>query len=375
MKIETLLYTQDEWQIKDELDNAENVNLVTIFGDTNCFLDPKHYEYLHSRYPNADIVGCSSAGNIQGEAISNSKLVATAIEFESSKVALKSIDFETGDNIKEITKTLADSFEQDGLKHIFILSDGLNVNGSELVQGFNEATDVTKTGGLAGDGANFEKTFVISNGPAKQKMIAAIGFYGENLSIGSGCYGGWSEFGTDRVITKSDANILYELDGEPALDLYKKYLGEYADELPNSGLRFPLNIKENDQSREVIRTLLGIDEDAKSIIFAGNVPEGYKARLMKPNIDLLIEGAGEAAHLANMNNNKTALGLVVSCVGRKIVMSDLVDEELEAVAEELGENVVLTGFYSYGEIAPFEDEIQHCELHNQTMTLTVIYES
>lgn len=374
MKIETSRLVNNIWSISDSIDDLNSVNLVTVFGDTDEFVKPEHYDSLRTRYPNAAIIGCSSAGNIQDDAISNSSLVATAVSFDTSKVVLHSVEFEIGDDITAASKELADKFDKDGLKHLFLLSDGLNLNGSELIHGFNLATDVTKTGGLAGDGAKFEKTFVIANAPAQQKVIAALGFYGDALSIGSGCYGGWSEFGTQRTITKSKSNILYELDGEPALDLYKKYLGEYANDLPSSGLRFPLSIKKDDNDPEVIRTLLGIDEETKSIIFAGNVPEGYTARLMKPDIDMLIEGASEAAHIANMSNSKTALGLVVSCVGRKVVMSQLVDEELEAVAEELGESVKLTGFYSYGEIAPFQNDIQNCQLHNQTMTLTVIYE-
>ena len=374
MKIETSCLVDNNWVISESIEDLGSVNLVTVFGDTDEFVKSEHYDYLRARYPNADILGCSSAGNIQNDAISNSSLVVTAVSFDTSKVVLHSVEFEIGDDIINASKELADTFDKNGLKHLFILSDGLNLNGSELIQGLNEVTSITKTGGLAGDGANFEKTFVIANAFAKQKVIAALGFYGDALTIGSGCYGGWSEFGTLRTITKSKSNILYELDGEPALDLYKKYLGEYASELPNSGLRFPLSIKKDDNDPEVIRTLLGIDEATKSITFAGNVPEGYSARLMKPNIDMLIEGAGEAAHIANMSNRKTALGLVVSCVGRKIVMSQLVDEELEAVAEELGKEVKLTGFYSYGEIAPFQNDIQNCQLHNQTMTLTVIYE-
>jgi hypothetical protein len=374
MQIETLVLNEDEWDIDSKIDDLTSVGLVTVFGDTQEFVLPSHYEYLRQRYPNANIIGCSSSGNIMGSEISESKLVATAVSFEKSNVVLNSIEFTSDDDIKSVSKELAGKFEQDGLKHLFLLSDGLNLNGSQLVQGFNEATNITKTGGLAGDGDRFEQTWVMANAPAKQKIIAALGFYGDSLNIGSGCYGGWSEFGTQRVITKSKSNILYELDGEPALDLYKRYLGEYADDLPNSGLRFPLSIKKEDNDPEVIRTLLGIDEDAKSIIFAGDVPEGFTARLMKPNIELLIEGAGHAAEIAKHSNGKTALGLVVSCVGRKIVMSQLVDEELEAVAEELGDDVVLTGFYSYGEIAPFENNLQNCQLHNQTMTLTVIYE-
>lgn len=374
MQIESSCLVQNEWETQNTITDPTRVNLVTIFGDTDVFIQDKHYHSLRQKYPNANIVGCSSAGNIQGEEMSSSSLVATAVAFDTSKVLLHSIDFKIDDDITQISKILANMFPKKGLKHLFILSDGLNLNGSELVTGLNEATSITKTGGLAGDGAKFERTFVIANAPAKQKTIVALGFYGEKLHIGSGCYGGWSEFGTQRVITKSKNNIVYEFDNEPALDLYKKYLGEYAQDLPHSGLRFPLSIKENDTELEVIRTLLAIDEATKSITFAGNVPENYTARLMKPNIDLLIEGAGQAAHIANMNNNKTALALLVSCVGRKIVMNQLVDEEIESVAEELGENVHLCGFYSYGEIAPFKNDIQNCQLHNQTMTLTVLYE-
>lgn len=374
MQIETLVYTGNTWETQKSVANAQDVDLVTVFGDTSEFVIPEHYEYLRQKYPNAHILGCSSSGNIMGDSISQSKLVVTAVSFDSAEVILKTIAFTEHDAIEDIAKKLADTFEKEGLKHLFILADGLNLNGSELVSGFNQATEVPKTGGLAGDGDRFEQTWVMADATAKQKVIAALGFYGDSLTIGTGCYGGWSEFGTQRVITKSKNNILYELDGEPALDLYKRYLGEYADALPNSGLRFPLSIKKETGDFEVIRTLLGIDEENKSIIFAGNVPQGYTARLMKPDIDLLIEGAGQAAEIAKHKNEKTALGLVVSCVGRKIVMSQLVDEELEAVAQELGENVQLTGFYSYGEIAPFENNIKSCELHNQTMTLTVIYE-
>ena len=96
---------------------------------------------------------------------------------------------------------------------------------------------------------------------------------------------------------------------------------------------------------------------------------------MKPNINELIDGAGKAAESIEKINDKTALGLIVSCVGRKIVMNQLIDEELEIIQDILGDSVQLIGFYSYGEIAPFNDILFNCELHNQTMTLTTIFES
>ena len=132
MRIETALLNDGDWQIKNPLQNVEEVNLVTVFGDTEVFADPKHYEYLRSRYPNADIVGCSSAGNIHGESISSSALVVTAVCLENSKAVLNSIDFELSEDIKVKAKELAESFDQEGLELLFILSDGLNLNGSDL---------------------------------------------------------------------------------------------------------------------------------------------------------------------------------------------------------------------------------------------------
>lgn len=379
MKIETLLFEENDW-IKEsgdiEHNNHNDVNIVFVFGDTQAIKDEKRFHEIKLRYPNAHIVGSSTSGNIVAAEVSSYELTATAVLFENSSVEVSTLTFNDDDNIEELSKSLISNLDQKNLKHIFIISDGLLINGSQLARGINNVSNKTPvTGGMAGDGDRFQETYVIANGVAKQRTLVAVGFYGENLSVGTGCFAGWSEFGAQRVITKSKDNILYEIDGEPALDLYKKYLGDLAKELPNSGLRFPLSIKENEKSPEVIRTLLGIDEKEGSITFAGDVPEGYAARLMKADIDVLIDGAGKAAKSIIQANNKTALGLVVSCVGRKIVMNSLVDDELEEVQEILGDNVKLTGFYSYGEISPFKEDIQTCQLHNQTMTLTIIYES
>lgn len=375
MLIERQLYLSDGWQHMGESIFAEDVNLVTVFGDTDIFKNEEHYKYLKSYYPNAHILGCSSSGNILDDAISEASMVATAVSFSSATVVLKHIDVENSDDVVSASKKLANMFEKKGLKHIFILADGLAFNGSDIIKAFNEENDIPKSGGLAGDGDRFEQTWVISDDAPKQNLITAVGFYGDSLTIQSGYCSGWTEFGVERMITKSKGNVLYELDNTPALDLYKTYLGEYADGLPQSGMRFPLNIKKDKDAEEVTRTLLAINEEDGSITFAGEVPEGFHAKLMKPDINFLIDGAGEAAQMAKNENLKTALGLTVSCVGRKLVMSQLVEEELEAVSEVLGDNVKLAGFYSYGEIAPVYNDINRCQLHNQTMTLTTIYES
>lgn len=375
MLIDTLIYSE-HWDIEKSLiSNKEKADLVFLFGDTDTIKSENVFIELKEIYPNAQIIGASSAGNILGSEIHDSPIVATATQFEKGFIKTASIDFLAGDKIEDISQQLISQLPQKDLKHIFLLSDGLNINGSALVRGINSVTNqVSVTGGMAGDGARFQETWIVANAPAKQYRIVAVGFYGDDFIISSGCFAGWSEFGGDRLVTKSSGNILYELDNTPALDLYKKYLGKYADDLPNSGMRFPLSIKHQENDPEIIRTLLAIDKKDKSITFAGEIPEGYTVRLMKPKVDLLIDGAKMAAGEINKVNHEQALGLIVSCTGRKNVMNELIEEELEIIEEVLGENVQLSGFYSYGEIAPLSEDIYTCHLHNQTMTLTAIYE-
>lgn len=375
MKIESMEYNNEQWHfIEENFQQKSDVDLVLMFGDTDEFKHTNHYQHIRNTYTKAIIVGCTSSGNILGPEVSNSSITSTAISFDKTKIKLSYVDFQDDDDLEKLSENLVNDLQADDLRHIFVLSDGLLINGSELVRGINRVSNVSVSGGMAGDGARFQETWVVANDEPKQRRIAALGFYGDKLTISSCAYGGWSEFGAHRVITRSTGNVLYEIDNQPALDLYKEYLGDYAKELPNSGLRFPLSIKEKDDDAEIIRTLLAVDEEAKSITFAGDVPEGYFARLMKPDMDVLIDAATMAASKINKANDNIALGMVVSCVGRKIVLGQMVDEELEAIEEELGINVSLTGFYSYGEISPFEKSDLHCNLHNQTVTLTVLYE-
>ena len=378
MKQETLVYINNSWEKQPQSDLfSKRADIVFIFGEREVFIQEKPYREIKALYPDAHIVGCTSSGNILGDKVRHEKMVATAVSFESGKVVLGVEDFTQEDDLLEVGNRVISQLPDEGLKHIFILSDGLNMNGSSLAKGANQVVNhaIPITGGLAGDGIDFEETWVIADDTARQNRVVAVGFYGENISVESGCFAGWDEFGVLRKITRSEGNVVYEIDGEPALELYKKYLGRYADELPGSGLRFPMSIKKHEEDTAVIRAVLAVDEQRQSLTFAGDVPQGYLARLMKSSIDGLIEGAKIAANRIEQTNTKNALGLVVSCVGRRLILKQLTDEELECISSILGENVQLTGFYSYGELAPFSDELISCQLHNQTMTLTVIYEN
>src|SRR5487761_2362594 len=311
-------------------------DLVMVFADAEFFHSEACYAQLHERFPQAHIVGCSSSGSVLGVEISDGDMVATVVKLEKSTIRLAAVDMSTGHDASELGAHLMKELLTPELRHVFVLSDGLQVNGSKLAKGMNQA-GIPVTGGLAGDGTRFGTTWVMADAPARSGQVAALGFYGE-VNVKSGCFAGWEEFGAERMVTKSAGNVVFEIDGAPALGLYKKYLGELASELPASGLRFPLSIQASKTDKALIRTLLAVDETANSLTFAGDVPEGYVCKLMRTNLDSLIDHAGLAAAQAHPSDQSAAgLCLVVSCVGRRLVMGQMTEEELEIVREELGD--------------------------------------
>jgi len=278
--------------------------------------------------------------------------------------------------VYETGKFLFDALYKEDLNAIFILSDGTRINGGDLVDGLNEQNHkhIPITGGLAGDAARFNKTLVGLNEPASEGNIVAVGFYGHDLQVGHSSLGGWDEFGKERIITKSYQNILYEVDDENALDLYKHYLGPYAEELPGSALLFPLSLNMENAGQNLVRTILGVNDADKSMTFAGNLPEGSKVRFMKANFEKLVTASSIAAEKSRVQHDQDPdLAILISCIGRKLVLQDRTEDEVLAAKSIFGPNACITGFYSYGEISPLQP-LSKCELHNQTMTITTFSE-
>ncbi|MCF8257030.1 MAG: FIST C-terminal domain-containing protein [Flavobacteriales bacterium] len=356
---------------------SDSADLVLAFGARPLLEDSSRYDELRRAYPTAQIVMGSTSGEILGEMVFDDSMSITAIDFERTEVRAVTISIADAKDSFNAGVQLAAMLQKEGLCHVFVLSDGLHVNGSEIVKGLNAglSVEVTCTGGLAGDAAQFQRTLVGLNGPPAEMNIVAVGFYGSSLRVGHGSVGGWDNFGAERLVTRSEGNVLYELDGQCALELYKMYLGDRADELPGSALLFPLGIKFDEDAETIVRTVLAVDEADGSMTFAGDIPQGCYVRLMKANFGKLIEGAGRAAQRSKQNGTEDgpSLAILVSCVGRKLVLGQRIDEEVEAVREVLGADVAIAGFYSYGEIAPAE-ESRRCALHNQTMTITTFTE-
>lgn len=351
--------------------------LVLAFAAPAFRADPAPFQALAEAFPQSLIAGCSTAGEIAGPHVHDDCVSVVVTRFEHTTLRRTSTAVACAADSRAAGTRLAERLAGDGLRAVFVLSDGLGVNGSALVEGLARQLpdDVVLTGGLAGDGSRFERTWVLDREQPEAGRVCAIGFYGERLRVGHGCGGGWSDFGPERRITRSEGNVLFELDGKPALDLYKTYLGERATGLPGTALLFPLAVaREGERQDTLVRTILAVDEQRHSLTFAGDLPQGGIARLMRANNEKLIDSAGQAARDAMHGAGDGALVISVSCVGRRLVLGERTDEEVETVADCAPPRAVHTGFYSYGEIAPAVRGGAG-ELHNQTMTVTVFSEA
>ncbi len=379
MKTEQKIYSvTNGWQQSGEMNPGLAAQLVFLFGSRELLKDQSNIDSVKMAYPSARIVGCSTSGEICGEVVFDNHIISTAITLEKSSFEIAEEKISSVSESYRIGERLAGKLDRSDLVHIMVLSEGLNINGSELTKGLNGrlGSRVSMTGGLAGDQDAFQETVIVNDRAAESNLVVAIGFYGSHLRIGYGSLGGWDTFGVDREVTRSEGNIVYEVDGQPALQLYKRYLGDHAAQLPSSALRFPISLRLPGTQTSVVRTVLAINEQEGSMTFAGDVPQGEIIRLMKANFDRLIDGAHDAAEesVVSLREPDPQLAILISCVGRKLVLKQRTDEELEAVREVLGNTTALAGFYSYGEICPTHPFEKTCELHNQTMTITTFKE-
>lgn len=355
-------------------------DLIVVFGGLAFFESQTLADSLKNLCPTASIVGCSTAGEIAVDRAYNNSCIVTAVKFDNTQTKTVTTQITGMDDSFNAGARLSTELTKDNLTAVFVLGTGVAINGSALVSGMQSVLppNVPISGGLAADAGAFKQTWTLGPAGSSDKHLVAVGFYGDKIQVSHGTFAGWEPFGPARKVTRCEQNVLYELDGERALDVYKRYLGEYAKDLPGSGLLFPFEMLGSErEKRGIFRTILGIDEAEGSLTLAGDIDPNGHLKLMHSSTDKLIDGAETAAQTALKNHakvNGSALAILVSCIGRKLVMGDRVDEEVESVADTLGKNTCVTGYYSNGEIAGAEF-LGECRLHNQTMTITWISES
>lgn len=374
MQLSRFSYQDGRWSEPFPGLDSENT-LALVFGATPFLDRPEALIHLRQAFPKAVLLGCSTSGEIHGTRVEDDSLSVAVAKFDRTTLRRAGAEVTGAEASREAGLHLAETLDAPDLKGVLVLSDGLKVNGSELVRGFNDRFQgrVSVTGGLAGDGDRFQRTWVLREGKPASGWVEAVGFYGDAVRLAHGSKGGWDAFGPERRISRAKGNVLFELDGKPALELYKTYLGDRAAGLPATALLFPLALRESaEDDRQLVRTVLAVDEKDQSMTFAGDMPEGSLVQLMRANFERLIEGAESAAARMGELKEGPTLAVAISCVGRRLVLGERTEEEVEATLQVLPKGSEQIGFYSYGEISPFAEG--PCDLHNQTMTLTAVQE-
>jgi hypothetical protein len=379
MKARSLTWTPaDGWSTPLGAVEA-TAHLVLSFGPVDA-PDRAWFDAIAAHCPKAQHLYASGGGQIIDGLVQDAPTVSAFLTFERGTsvhpVVLDGVTIESSAALgHELGARLA---AIDGLRHVLIFAEGITFNAAAFLETLNThvGTEIRVSGGLASNGTALTRSVVGLNGPPTEKRLVAIGLAGAELDIGTGSVGGWELFGPERVVTGAGIAAVHELDGERALDVYKRYLGDFAAELPGSALLFPLAVRTTPDAPIAVRTILGIDDATGTLKFAGDIPVGSRVRLMRTTSDKLLDGAARAAEIARSAGEAgESLALCISCIGRRAVLRTRVDEEIDEVARESGSSVVV-GFYSNGEIAPPSDgrEFAQAVLHNQTMTVTTIRE-
>ena len=380
MMVKQTRYTpQGGWNPPLPLELDSERTLVLAFAAPQFGATLWALEGLLRAFPRSHKLGCSTAGEIAGAEVLDGSIVVAIARFEKdTALRVAHAVVERAQRSRASGEQLAAALIAPDLRAILVLSEGIEVNGSALVQGLRAGlpAGVAVVGGLAGDAKRFECTWVLSERGALTHHASAVGFYGPHLRVGYGSAGGWNNCGVERRVTRAQGNVLYELDGRPALALYKEYLAERAAELPLSGLLCPLGLRSGtDDTRLIVRTLLGTEESSQSLRFAGDVPQGALAQLMRTSSEHLIQGAEMAGReaAAACARETPQLAVAVSGVGRRLMLGPRTGEEVEAVLQMMPKNTVQIGFYSYGEVAPTAGGL--CDLQQQTMSVTTLGEA
>ncbi len=376
MKLETYLFSDGSWDRELDFSLDSKSTLVFVFGSIHIDDIQTGLDDIFNSFKKATIVGCSTAGEIYNTEVFDNSISISVIKLEKSRFKVISKKAKE-DYSYELGKEIVHELIEDDLKSIFILSNVLSINGSELTKGINVnlPDSCSVSGGLAGNGVEFNRTWIIVDGKLVEDYICAVGLYGDSLHIEYGCKCGWRRFGIDRKVTHSCDNVLYTLNNKPALEIYKRFLGEKAKSLPSSALNFPIMLIEEGFLEPKFRAVKAVDEVSNSITLAGNIPQNSLVSFAVANFDDIIDGAQIAAEeLCNdLQNDKEALCIGISCVARRVVLKQHIEDELEVVVDTMGDKVSMVGFYSYGEFS--KSKSGNCSFHNQTMTLTLIYES
>ena len=377
--------------IKEALDQASK----SLQGNIPSFLmllaSPTVYDqqelvnFLKSRCPGATLVGCSTSGEISSVSGSRDGSLALMAIYSDKIKFVAGVGKNIQKDPREAGRELSQSVGKTGKNKpeaALILPDGLAGNGADIVRGVLDVfgQDFRLAGGSAGDDFQFKKTFEYFNDEVLTNSVVGVGLYGE-FHFGIGVRHGWIPIGTPRIATKSKSNILYELDGRPAIEMYEDYFGRdrtlISDKEPLAkfAITYPLGISAPNKDGYLIRDPITADKNG-AITCAAEIPEGSQVYLMIGSREEAIDAAADAVQKAldQVKGKTIKAAFLFNCIARKKLLMNKKQEEVDRIIGMLGREIPLIGFYTYGEQAPLGGEIATCSFHNETDVIFILAE-
>jgi hypothetical protein len=347
------------------------VAFISIKQDRNAICSLLNNESI-------SIFGATTSGEFISSEISEGGIAIMLLEINPAY--FKILFFETRDSSAfETSKQLGVEGKKVFSNPAFIIASGwLHTDGEQIVKGIEEGvdSDVTVFGGMAGDDLALREPLVFTYGKHSITGLVAIIIDEDKIDIKGIATCGWKPIGTTKTVTKSSGNIVYTIDHKPALDLVIKYLGldidsdSNKDVVTNIGAYYPLQL-ERENAPPVMRTaMLGNKED-RSLICAGNIPQGAKIRFsLPPDFDVIDTVVAECIDLKNEEQHEADAMIMFSCISRYLSFGVMTSEEIERVQKVW--DAPFIGFFSYGEFG--KSKRGKHEFHNNTCCIVALKE-
>jgi hypothetical protein len=326
------------------------------------------------------ITGCSTASSITSLGSFKNSVTVCAIKSDSISFSC-GIGTEVRKNPRlagrEAARQALDSRETTRQAYI-ILSDSLNVNSTDILRGSQEimGTKFPIIGGSASDNLQFQRTYQYFNNTIYTDSIIGILISG-NIKIGTGKAHGWHPIGKPHKITKSEFNIIKEIEDRNAIELYKEYMGKGLDELKlggiaKLGLSYPLGIPLEEKEEYLIRIPLEILDD-KNLMLSAEINEAEDINLMMGDKKSALEAAKKACReaLENIEKSNIKFAIVFSDIGRLHLFKNEPQSETEIIKEILGEDIPFFGCYTLGEYAPINSAEDTGQSYSQSHIISV----
>jgi len=361
-------------EIQEKINNAITTafkpTLAISFGSVKCDL-PAYVKIFDDHQ--IQLFGASSAGEFINEERTEAAIVVMLMDmnpdyfeiFHEESNFAKS--FQTGNNLADRGLAVYDD-------PAFLVTLSMSVNGEGLISGVHDRIPREKIfGGMAGDDFEMNATYTFINNKISANSVTGLILDASKIDVSGVAFSGWQPIGAKNRITKSENNVVYEINNEPALEVVKRIFGEFYNTLENDNLlmsasQYPLQMIKD--GKYILRATLQTSEEDQSLTLAGPVKQGQEFRFsVAPGFEVIDETINNFQKYAVEKGQPDAV-ILFSCKARHMSLGPLVEEELEGIHDIWGKDMI--GFFTYGEIGMDLDGTTN--FYNETCSLVTLTE-